>query len=69
VLTLGAVLGLTFYAEPQHHHQLGRHQQARLRPRPAHTRTVRSKPVPARARARARNPRTPQPSTARWPRP
>jgi hypothetical protein len=67
VLTLGSVIGLTFYAEPQHHHHpLGRPP---VRVRPAHARTVRAKPAPARARARARQRPTPRPSTVRWPPP
>ena len=27
LITLGCVIGLTFFAEPQHHHQIGRHRQ------------------------------------------
>jgi hypothetical protein len=26
-VTLGAVIGMTFFAEPQHHHRIGRHRQ------------------------------------------
>jgi hypothetical protein len=69
VMALGSVIGLTFYAEPQHHHQLGRHPRTRMRPVHTPRTTARTKPAPARARARARNRPTPQPSSARWPRP
>jgi hypothetical protein len=31
LLTLGAVIGLTFFAEPQHHHQLGQSRVAAVR--------------------------------------
>jgi hypothetical protein len=68
LLTLGSVIGLTFYAEPQHHHQLARQRFAD----PA-VRIIRAKPSRAvrtshaRARARARSRPTPRTSTVRWP--
>jgi drug/metabolite transporter (DMT)-like permease len=69
LLTLGSVIGLTFFAEPQHHHQLGRHRIAEPRVSGVHARTPLA---PARSRARAKKARpraTPRPSTVRWPPP
>jgi hypothetical protein len=70
LVTLGAVIGLTFYAEPQHHHQLARPRIAAnaavRRPMKAN-RAVRVSH--ARARARARSRPTPRPSTVRGPQP
>jgi hypothetical protein len=73
LLTLGSVFGLTFYAEPQHHHQVAKIRAvvptrsaltpggARARPRKA----VRTSEARARARTRARH--TARPSAVRWP--
>jgi len=69
LLTLGSVIGLTFFAEPQHHHQLGRHRVAEPRVSGVHARTPLA---PARSRARAKKARpraSPRPSTVRWPPP
>ena len=67
LVTLGAVIGLTFYAEPQHHHQLVQHRLAE----PAVRRVAKANRAVrvshARARVRARNRHTARPSTVRWP--
>jgi drug/metabolite transporter (DMT)-like permease len=43
LITLGSVIGLTFFAEPQHHHQIGggRHRQPDLYTMGVHTRGAR----------------------------
>lgn len=56
LVTLGSVIGLTFFAEPQHHHQIGRHRLPEFVPglhtaratrrRTTVTRTPRRAPVP-----------------------
>jgi drug/metabolite transporter (DMT)-like permease len=41
LVTLGSVIGLTFFAEPQHHHQIaGRHRQHAQPPPGVHTRAA-----------------------------
>jgi len=69
LVTLGAVIGLTFYAEPQHHHHhIGRPLLATPAVRRVNTKPNRAVRVShARARARARSRPTPRPSAVRWP--
>jgi drug/metabolite transporter (DMT)-like permease len=50
VVTIGSVIGLTFFAEPQHHHRIGRHRPLERLPGMKGTR---------RASARRRPPRRP----------
>jgi hypothetical protein len=77
LLTLGSVIGLTFYAEPQHHHQLGRAPTLATSQRATSERAVPVVTVSrsrrgaarvshARARARARGRQTARPSAVRW---
>jgi hypothetical protein len=73
LLTLGAVYGLTFYAEPQHHHQLGHTPApaavpaARVAPAVTITRSKRGAARVSHARARkARSRHTVRPSAVRW---
>jgi hypothetical protein len=69
LITLGSVIGLTFFAEPQHHHQLvGRHRPAEPPMPGAHARPALG-PARARARAKTRPRATSRPSTVRWPPP
>lgn len=80
VVTLGAVIGLTFFAEPQHHHQrlatpahtaspapaaLGRVGGSGSYVRIKPNRAIRASQVRARARLRARH--AARAATARWP--
>jgi hypothetical protein len=64
LLTLGSVIGLTFFAEPQHHHEIGgKHRTAERRLPGIHARSSLGM-----SRARAARPRTPgAPSAVRWP--
>jgi hypothetical protein len=65
LVTLAAVIGLTFFAEPQHHHQIaGRHRvedppEPGVHARGSRARLARDARSAARARARATSPRAP----------
>jgi drug/metabolite transporter (DMT)-like permease len=72
LLTLGSVIGLTFYAEPQHHHQVIRTPQAvagrPTSPAPAVSRSRRgaARLSHARARTRTRSRHPARPGAVRW---
>ena len=67
LVTLGSVIGLTFFAEPQHHHQIGRHRLPDIIPAGLHTAAARAPAAKATKRRTpaTRNPR-PRRAPARW---
>lgn len=67
LVTLGSVIGLTFFAEPQHHHERGRHRLPDIIPAGLHTATARARAakVAKRRTIPTRNPR-PRRAPARW---
>jgi hypothetical protein len=70
LLTLGSVIGLTFFAEPQHHHEVaGKHRVLERHMAGAHARTAlgMSRNAAPRPRPRPAAATTPRPGTYQWP--